>query len=326
MLQVTEILDRNSHKELDNASANAQMILSQREHNVCKTNAISHTVKIFASDVKTPKSCKRLLRTLITFLLILIQMGNSATTFGQGCPLISNNSTESNGICTEICFFDYQNNSLGACLECQLVNGTWNCGAAFDAYSNYYKATIGGIDCFNTNDLGITISAFQATSSATGVEISWVSQSESYTDYYTLEKSVNGVDFFEVHKVNCVGSYSSEKIYTMADERAIVGTNYYRLSQTNFDGVKTVIETISFVNKSSDDVTIYPNPVSATEVSFSFTHVTSYDIVTSTGQVLFSGTAHDNMVNVSQFSNGIYYVQFTFKNGNTTEKLLLVSK
>jgi len=272
------------------------------------------------------KSFRMALSSTVTLVLFALFICSNSKTFAQGCSSINNNNVGVGGTHAMICFFDAGGNSMGVCLDCQLTGAGWKCGAAFNAFTGYYRASIGGVDCFNPSVLPVSTSEFNANSSESGVTITWVSQSESNNDYYTLEKSVHGVDFFEVATISGAGNSTAQKVYSFVDERAIVGTNYYRLSQTDYDGTKTVIETISVNNKSSKDVTVYPNPANSNEVNVSFKDLEMYSIVSTTGQTLFSGTEMETKVNLTQFSNGTYFMKFNFKNGNTTEKILVVAK
>lgn len=176
------------------------------------------------------KSFRMALSSIVTLVLFALFIGSNSKTFAQGCPTININNVGGGGTHAMICFFDAGGNSLGPCLDCQLTGAGWKCGAAFNAYVGYYRASIGGVNCFYPTVLPVSISEFNANSSESGVTITWVSQTESNNDYYTLEKSVNGVDFFEVEKQTGAGSTTFETNYSYTDERGIVGTNYYRLS------------------------------------------------------------------------------------------------
>lgn len=69
-----------------------------------------------------------------------------------------------------------------------------------------------------------------------GNNLTWVIESETNCDYYTLERSMNGTEWEMVSIIPATGSNS----YTVKDDNFESVINYYRLSQTDTDGSKTV--------------------------------------------------------------------------------------
>ncbi len=83
-----------------------------------------------------------------------------------------------------------------------------------------------------------------------GNVLSWTVDSETNCDYYTVERSTNGTDWTEVSQVNAVNANS----YTVKDDNYENVINYYRLSQTDSDGSKTIFENeiVSINNRTKD--------------------------------------------------------------------------
>jgi hypothetical protein len=77
----------------------------------------------------------------------------------------------------------------------------------------------------------------------------WASASEHNNDYYTIEKTQDGIYFYEVGRTNGFG-YSSHVIYyELYDTMIFDEISYYRLKQTDYDGKVTIYDLISIDNR-----------------------------------------------------------------------------
>lgn len=77
----------------------------------------------------------------------------------------------------------------------------------------------------------------------------WASASEHNNDYYTIEKTQDGLSFHEIVRVNGFG-YSSHVIYyELYDTMIYDEISYYRLKQTDFDGHETIYDLIAIDNR-----------------------------------------------------------------------------
>ncbi|UKN03299.1 T9SS type A sorting domain-containing protein [Paracrocinitomix mangrovi] len=93
--------------------------------------------------------------------------------------------------------------------------------------------------------------------------ISWTTKSELNSDYFTVEKSYNGIDFNPIGKVDGAGNSSSILYYSFEDEDIRIGKVYYRLNQVDIDGKSELTEVI-VLDREADEygiVGIKPNPV-----------------------------------------------------------------
>ncbi|MCX6274393.1 MAG: FG-GAP-like repeat-containing protein, partial [Bacteroidetes bacterium] len=68
------------------------------------------------------------------------------------------------------------------------------------------------------------------------VLISWSTASEINNEYFTIERSRNGIDFQIVGEVNGAGNSTQTLKYEYLDHQPYPGINYYRLKQTDVDG------------------------------------------------------------------------------------------
>jgi hypothetical protein len=66
--------------------------------------------------------------------------------------------------------------------------------------------------------------------------IDWTTLSEKNSDYFTLERSSNGVDFRPITAMKGTGTSNVQRTYIYKDMNPMRGVSYYRLSRTDFDG------------------------------------------------------------------------------------------
>jgi len=95
------------------------------------------------------------------------------------------------------------------------------------------------------------------------VKIKWATASEYNNDYFTIEKSYDGINYECIYKTK--GASNSTHIIEYYSEDRFIDSNviYYRLKQTDFDGnyKKTNWESVNIGNN-LDNFLIYPNPYS----------------------------------------------------------------
>ena len=80
-------------------------------------------------------------------------------------------------------------------------------------------------------------------------ELIWVTVEEKNNDHFTIEKSIDGIEFIEVGKKTGAGNSNFEISYTLIDSDYRNEINYYRLKQTDFDGQFTFSTIISIDNR-----------------------------------------------------------------------------
>jgi hypothetical protein len=77
----------------------------------------------------------------------------------------------------------------------------------------------------------------------------WATSSEKDNDYFTLERSIDGNDWDVVSNIEAAGNSQEELNYSYVDKLYKRGeVNYYRLSQTDFDGQKEYFNIVAIDN------------------------------------------------------------------------------
>jgi len=66
--------------------------------------------------------------------------------------------------------------------------------------------------------------------------LKWITSNEINNDYFTIQHSKDGKTFEDIGIIDGAGNSNKNISYSWTDEYNIEGVNYYRLSQTDFDG------------------------------------------------------------------------------------------
>jgi hypothetical protein len=150
------------------------------------------------------------------------------------------------------------------------------------------------------------------------VQVDWVTSIEINNDFFTVERSVNGTDWEVIATVDGAGNSSTELHYSIDDKDPYPGLSYYRLKQTDFDGLFTYspVRTVEINSLGYSEITIYPNPTfseitiqgSEDELAqIGIWNTVGQDVTTLTRQVGQSDSRR--VIDLSNLSPGLYYIR-----------------
>lgn len=173
-----------------------------------------------------------------------------------------------------------------------------------------------------------------AVSDERSVELSWSTASELNNDYFTVQRSANGMEFESLFDVDGAGTSGTGNNYSATDPNPYEGTTYYRLRQTDFDGKRALSKIIS-VELPESDWTIYPNPTDGSEInlqapkhfvsrSLAVTIVDSRGIVVLRQASTVSQEGRVKLLPDSTLSNGIYLMTITDGNVRLIKRLIVL--
>ena len=128
-----------------------------------------------------------------------------------------------------------------------------------DGLTGFSWFNIGGD---NETPLPVELISFSAECVNHGIEINWSTASEHNSDFFVVEKSTDGENWFNISKVIAAGNSNSMLEYSINDgEKTNLEISYYRLIQFDFDGQSKTFKTISVNCKNEDEsILSYPNP------------------------------------------------------------------
>lgn len=196
------------------------------------------------------------------------------------------NHSGSSEASVELFWENAQNNAIPDCSLLKIAN--WNVGNLYwEKANNSDGLTISG-SCSGTNSgtikttsslsnfglfalgqtsiisLAISLIDFQIIPKYNNLELKWITMSETNNDYFTIERTKDGIHFEEIGRVKGAGTFDGTRNYSYLDRLPYNGISYYRLSQTDFNGRKTVFDLKSIVWNTAKEYNsfVYPNPVS----------------------------------------------------------------
>jgi len=154
------------------------------------------------------------------------------------------------------------------------------------------------------------------------VRLNWVTASEINNDYFTVERSKDVFHWEAVTQVDGSGISNTSINYEAWDDDPYVGTSYYRLKQTDFDG-RIAYSNIVKVNLTTPNniVFVSPNPaMNFLTISSGETNIDQVEIYDAIGKHCLSAKIIKDMpshvIDVSGLSQGIYFINLTNGTGN----------
>lgn len=119
-----------------------------------------------------------------------------------------------------------------------------------------------GVGQSGGGSLPIDLVSFGAKPEGERVRIDWTVSMEINNDFFTIERSLDGKAWENVAVVKGAGNHSIETDYLAYDDHPEIGISYYRLKQTDFDGVFKIYDmvSVSMTSTVSTSFDIFPNP------------------------------------------------------------------
>ncbi len=181
--------------------------------------------------------------------------------------------------------------------------------------------------------LPIELVKFSSVVKSDYIALEWSTAMEMNNDFFTIEKSINGLSFSPIARIKSNGNSFSQQHYSISDKDPFNGTSYYRLSQTDLDGRTKVVGLTSavYMNASPDCIiSVTPNPCyNQCQISLSgcenddFVTIGLYDIkgnkITSTVPVKQGNGFYIN--NTNNLAPGTYIIYGSTKKDKINKKI-----
>jgi hypothetical protein len=204
-----------------------------------------------------------------------------------------------------------------------VASGTTGAGGTGTAlgsgFTNYSPVTFG--TRVNSNPLPVSLLAFTAECKEGNVILNWSTASESNNDYFTLERSSDASNWEMLSVVDGAGNSNTVRNYATIDTHPLDAMNYYRLSQTDFDGQLSRLKIVSMAcEEAQGAVAYFPNPFSSTlqieiqnvaagQAVLKISDLTGRCLISKT--LICSGAARETyQLDLSNLPKGMYVVEF----------------
>lgn len=189
--------------------------------------------------------------------------------------------------------------------------------------TSFSPFTLGSIN--GLNPLPVSLLNLAATKLDNEIHVKWSTTMEINNDFFTVQKSVDGINWNNIGRVEGVENSSILTDYAFVDANVINGWQYYRLVQTDLNGESATSQAVA-VNASAEikiSLNVSPIPVNNILTINSNTGEAVdivYNIYNAAGQLVLSGKENAVLVNidVTALSAGVYLSEVSI-NGLTTK-------
>ncbi|WP_303310657.1 hypothetical protein [Hymenobacter sp. BT730] len=182
--------------------------------------------------------------------------------------------------------------------------------------------------------LPVELNSFTAHYASGQVQLTWSTALERASASFTVERSTDAHAFHSIAHVQAAGQSSTLQKYSATDASPVMGTNYYRLRQTDADGTQAfspVVVVEATVHKA--ELLAYGQAGSAAQI-----HVALHTpgecrqlrVVDNLGRIIYSEVIPaavkgilQRQIQLGQRPTGIYTVQALTATGLLTQRLLL---
>jgi hypothetical protein len=191
----------------------------------------------------------------------------------------------------------------------------------------------------NGSPLPINLISFDVQPVMENVSVTWATASETNNDYFTVERSIDGINFNPIAEVDGAGNSNTILNYKVMDFEPYSGLSYYRLKQTDFDGKfeYSEIKAVQFAKPVvGQNWSVYPNPSNLNGIFINIDKVENemidVSLVDITGKNVFREKIASNskdgnyFIDLGNVSTGVYYMTVIDGSFTKTIKVVLTSK
>jgi len=199
------------------------------------------------------------------------------------------------------------------------VAGTVVSSGAISAFGPFTLVTSNPI-----NPLPVEWLLFEAKKQNNSVLLHWATASEINSSHFEIQRSTDGLNFENIGWKSSAGFSSSITNYEFIDESPVIGTNYYRLKQVDFNGdfEFSINRAVSF---SRDYLTIVQNQ-SQVEILFNC-ESPQVQIYNGVGQTMrFSHYSQKVILNISNgYAPGVYVIHYKCEDSWQSRKFIVAN-
>jgi hypothetical protein len=217
---------------------------------------------------------------------------------------------------------------------------------SFTLSAQYTGGSADGFDSEEVNFLGLDLPlpldliVFTAEADKDVVALDWVTQNEVGTDYFGVERSLNGEPFVTVGTVAAAGTSAPDDqlSYSYTDYTAPEGSILYRLKMADLDGAFTYspVRQVRLEATTEPTVGLFPNPSRGDQFNIRVQGIDAgteveVDVIDQMGRRITGGTlvvqpgAAINFPLQRQLPNGAYTVRVTNPTLGTISQKLSVN-
>lgn len=179
--------------------------------------------------------------------------------------------------------------------------------------------------------LPITLVYFRGARLNNFVKLTWQTATEIDNNYFQVERSLDGISFVSIGRVNSLGNTTSGFSYSFIDSFPQRGNNFYRLRQVDKNGRATLSDTVvvPFNTDISNGIKVFPTitsgiiKVQLLNTNDALKEIVVYDITGATS-LYYTGNGLQHQLNLSNLANATYIVKVVTGNNTISQKVVLM--
>jgi hypothetical protein len=175
--------------------------------------------------------------------------------------------------------------------------------------------------------LPVQLISFKGAYADDYIQLNWATASEINSDFFDIERSIEGKNFVNIGRVQAYGTSNTLKTYQFKDELTKNVLQYYRLKQVDKDGSFQYSRIIAVSREKSTPTKVYPNPATNLVIveAKNADPIKSMTIYNAIGQIVLTENRISNVLNINTLHKGIYILELTTEAG-IIEKLRLIKE
>jgi hypothetical protein len=184
---------------------------------------------------------------------------------------------------------------------------------------------------------GMTLKNFKGVVNEQQVDLSWATMMESGVDYYEIQRSGDGINFFNIDRIESKMTISTNDFqlnYQYADAHPLKGTSFYRVNVIGKDGSVNQTPVVEINNSVITGTRIYPTVVQSNtlfvesdrnlnEVKMEFFDLTGNKI-SETNWSTLNGRQTVQVSKAGNLPTGTYIARLTANGQNVKSQLVIV--
>jgi hypothetical protein len=186
----------------------------------------------------------------------------------------------------------------------------------------------------STATLPVSFASFSAKQQLNAVAVKWSVENITGHQYFAIERSTDGVNFFEIGRNNENINGETTKSFTYMDNSLPAGATvlYYRIKQCDIDDKCSYTQTETIrLNGKGQVMQVYPQPVNDQlnvvynsliegQASIVVTDINGRNVIVEKRNI--SKGVQTLLLDTHQLTSGMYMMKITDKNSTTTQKFM----
>lgn len=202
---------------------------------------------------------------------------------------------------------------------------TVNMGWTLNGTLTTGQAVLLGINVRASNPpLPIELTYFKGQAVKNGNKLLWQTASELNNKGFYIQRSKDAVNWQDLTFESGKGTTLTANNYEWLDNAPLIGYNYYRLQQVDYDGSFKFSPVLLIRDGKKDKIVVYPNPSSSDLFyeSDDLESVKRIQLFDAIGKLLHETTNIDGKFSITNFPSGLYWFVIETSNGNIYERII----